>query len=697
MHTTINTTIHTTIHANATDTIVPKTLTDMSDYKCQKDSNFGISEPDMEDLLKILGPSNPVKIENRAKAVDPTRILNWLREFKKLKHEYVSSGKSLDDIYKVVSKIQRYAPKKMYISKTFYEQIWGDWLGTKVTKTHEKTCLSYDLDEPNLDEQKQVHSDGHYTGEWPHDLLEDIIVLNHIRGSAGVVNLTPITEPADSCRNKCAFCPHPPKMGPHKSPVSYFPTEPAVARASKVNFYIVEQLRVRIRDLAIAGSVRRTFDPKSRKWTTHCKADIRLAGGTFGHYPMEKQRQFIQETYYAIRTIDYADYEMPPMMSLEEEIEYHVTNDTGVRIVGLSIETRPDLIDTKTLDAYNAWYLTWVEMGVQTTNNDVLKKIQRGHTIEHSEKALSLCKQYGFKTLGHFMQDLPGSTPEIDLQTFSDHLSQHGIVGSVPFAHRWDHLKVYPTLKLPYTAISKWGTDRWNPYSEKKGGKILLDVCCEIIRNLPPSVRIARIFRDFPEARNSNDGLGFESDTMKSNLSQMITERLDKEGVYPKDIRSREVRNRMVDLNRKSVESFDYYCSKGKEHFISIEAPEIDTNKSCLLGLLRLRFNEEPSPCEYVGESAIIREVHIYGNWSIVGESTENTNKVQHRGYGKYLLKVAETMAYIRGYRSIVVISASGTVKYYEKQGYYRHGRYCRKDLNLRGYLRNMWDIRQWN
>ena len=46
------------------------------------------------------------------------------------------------------------------------------------------------------------------------------------------------------------------------------------------------------------------------------------------------------------------------------------------------------------------------------------------------------------------MQDLPGATPESDIYSFQDHLSQKNIPYSVPFAHRADQLKIYPTLGL---------------------------------------------------------------------------------------------------------------------------------------------------------------------------------------------------------------------------------------------------------
>ena len=66
--------------------------------------------------------------------------------------------------------------------------------------------------------------------------------------------------------------------------------------------------------------------------------------------------------------------------------------------------------------------------------------------------------------------------------------------------HRFDHIKIYPTLRLPYTQIANWGKDRWKPYSEENAGRTLTTVSSKIIGNLPVWIRVARIFRDMPEA-----------------------------------------------------------------------------------------------------------------------------------------------------------------------------------------------------
>ena len=67
-------------------------------------------------------------------------------------------------------------------------------------------------------------------------------------------------------------------------------------------------------------------------------------------------------------------------MSVPEEI--HINKTARVRIIGICIETRPDAIDAKWIDRLRRWGVTRVQIGVQHTDNDILKEVNRGHTFE---------------------------------------------------------------------------------------------------------------------------------------------------------------------------------------------------------------------------------------------------------------------------------------------------------------------------
>jgi elongator complex protein 3 len=95
---------------------------------------------------------------------------------------------------------------------------------------------------------------------------------------------------------------------------------------------------------------------------------------------------------------------------------------------------------------------------------------------------------------------------------------------------------------------------------------------------------------------------------------------------------------------------------------------------------LRLRRVSRPHRDELAG-SAIVRELHVYGQVVSVGSKEVGTS-YQHRGYGAKLLLEAERIAKDEmGVDKIAVISAIGTRQYYRKLGYVQDGPYVSKVL----------------
>jgi histone acetyltransferase (RNA polymerase elongator complex component) len=120
-----------------------------------------------------------------------------------------------------------------------------------------------------------------------------------------------------------------------------------------------------------------------------------------------------------------------------------------------------------------------------------------------------------------------------------------------------------------------------------------LEVMSHAVLRVPPWTRINRVHRDFPEAQVKNGLLGFVSDNIKSNLQEVITERLAKQGLSSVDIRAREIKNQqrsnIVELAQPFVRC--YRASGGTELFLSVEISNDKTgaqpDNATLLGLLR--------------------------------------------------------------------------------------------------------------
>ena len=89
--------------------------------------------------------------------------------------------------------------------------------------------------------------------------------------------------------------------------------------------------------------------------------------------------------------------------------------DTGLSLapfLGLNVATRPDCLDeakARLLASYRERGLdVWVELGLQSANDQTLRRIRRGHTSEDFRRAFDLLKDHGLKVGVHLIFGLPG-------------------------------------------------------------------------------------------------------------------------------------------------------------------------------------------------------------------------------------------------------------------------------------------------
>lgn len=87
------------------------------------------------------------------------------------------------------------------------------------------------------------------------------------------------------------------------------------------------------------------------------------------------------------------------------------------KVESIRISTRPDYIDKEKLKFLKQYGVKTIELGVQSANDFILEKCQRGHTFEDVEKASKLIRKHGF-VLGHqMMVGLPESTKQDEIDT----------------------------------------------------------------------------------------------------------------------------------------------------------------------------------------------------------------------------------------------------------------------------------------
>lgn len=473
--------------------------------------------------------------------------------------------------------------------------------------------------------------------------FEEILLSRKIRTQSGVAVVAVLTK-SYPCPGKCLYCPTEKNM-----PKSYLSNEPAVMRAIASKFDPYLQVWNRLRSLELNGH-------------KTDKIELIVMGGTFSYLPKNYQRWFIAECFRACNDYGvYKVYKVKKSIKSLKKLDYLLLREqnrnekTKHRIVGLTLETRPDYIDKNEILNFRKLGCTRVELGVQSIFDDVLKLSRRGHGVAATIKATRLLKDAGFKINYHIMPGLPGSNLKKDYEMFKE------LFNNPDFQP--DMLKIYPTVVVKNSALHNfWKKSEYKPLTDKQFEKFILKVKNEII---PSYVRISRLIRDVPVT-------SIVAGPKISNLRQMIAKKSK-----CRCIRCQEVG---ADYNIKDklvLDRIDYEASGGREIFLQfVNSPSpfgrgIKGEGSKLFALLRLRISDN---------TAIVREVHTYGKLAQINKKDKNSP--QHMGLGKKLMQEAEKIAKEEfNLDKIVVISGVGVRDYYRKLGYRLKDTYMVKNI----------------
>lgn len=474
-------------------------------------------------------------------------------------------------------------------------------------------------------------------------MFNGILRKRKTRTLSGVTPVAVMTM-SDCPHGRCIYCPR-----GHDAAQSYTGKEPAALRAIQNHFDSYSQVRARLNQYKEIGH------PTD-------KCELIIMGGTFLAQSKEYKNAFVKGCYEGFNNTPASDIETAKTLN---ETAKH-------RVIGLTIETRPDWCFERHIDEMLLYGATRVELGVQTLDNSIYSKVKRGHTVEDVICATRLLKDSGFKVCYHMMPGL-FSTPEQDIGFFQNLFDDERF--------RPDMLKIYPTLVIKGTELyDLWKEDKFEPYDTETAA----DVISEMYRYIPGYVRVMRVQRDIP-LHQITFGI------TQSNLREIVEKRCEEKGIQIREIRHREVGmrsyknkqhgsakktcvgSRQIRLIRK-----EYKASRGTEVFLSHE----DSEDSSIFGFLRLRRPFKPFREEITGSTAIVRELHVYGEEIRIGGKASNTRAVQHKGYGKELLKEAERIANDEwGMEYMIIISGPGAREYYRRLGYAPKGPYMWKKL----------------
>lgn len=481
----------------------------------------------------------------------------------------------------------------------------------------------------------------------------------NIRNLSGIAVVTSLVKPY-MCPGKCVYCPTEIRM-----PKSYIASEPAAARALRLDFSPYEQVQKRIEMLQFNGH--------------HCdKIEYIIKGGTWNAYPVKYQYWFMYESFKAANDLsrehpigetkeeDWHDKTLEDLQNaIDEEETFNETADH--RLIGVTLETRPDAISPKTIAHMRNQGCTRIELGLQAPDNKILELIKRGHTVDQFRKAMHLLRQAGFKVDLHFMPDLPGTTAQHDINMYQDIFDDLGL--------RPDMVKIYPCTVIKSAELYSWLQDgTYTPY----GDSGLFDALLEMKIRTPRYCRISRLIRDIP-----SDVI--EAGNKITNLREALEKELHKRGQKCVCLRCREIGRQQKNIPVDTVPEFfvdEYDTIGGREYFITLEDPE----RTAVFGFLRLRIPSAGDSNEKleafipeIKDCAFIRELHVYGTLVKIGEQSSLDS--QHKGLGKKLMAKAEEITKVNSWKKVAVISGVGVRGYYEKLGYTKEGTYMVKEF----------------
>jgi len=162
------------------------------------------------------------------------------------------------------------------------------------------------------------------------------------------------------------------------------------------------------------------------------------------------------------------------------------TYDQALRerdVIGLSVGTRPDCVPPAVLellaDYQRKGYEVWLELGLQSSFDETLARVNRGHGFADYCNAVQAAHYYGLKVCTHLMIGLPGEDKSHVLATLYRVLND-GVEG----------LKIHPLHVVRGTRLAnEWRRGEYTPLLFNE----YIDTACDLIEMTPPQVIFHRL------------------------------------------------------------------------------------------------------------------------------------------------------------------------------------------------------------
>ena len=182
-------------------------------------------------------------------------------------------------------------------------------------------------------------------------------------------------------------------------------------------------------------------------------------------------------------------------------------------VEGIVIGTRPDCVDAEKLDYIASLGCARMEYGIESTRDETLRRVHRGHDFACVERAVRETAARGIPVCGHFILGLPGETPETLLEEVA-HINALPL-DTVKF-HQLQILKGTPMAEE--FAARPEDFVRWTPDG-------YIDLLSDILERLRPDIAVGRLAASVPPRYLAVPGWGVKAAELSSRLDARLRER----------------------------------------------------------------------------------------------------------------------------------------------------------------------------
>lgn len=175
-----------------------------------------------------------------------------------------------------------------------------------------------------------------------------------------------------------------------------------------------------------------------------------------------------------------------PVEELKRKYEEALAQEN---VVALSIATRPDCLDDDVLDfleELNKKTYLWVELGLQTINDETANNFNRGYDFEVFDRSIKKLQERGIEVVVHTIFGLPGESKEDMLKTIN-YVAHSGAQGI-----KFHLLHLMKNTKM----TEQYEREEFELLSKED----YIDLICKGVAMIPEEMVVHRLTGDAPRA-----------------------------------------------------------------------------------------------------------------------------------------------------------------------------------------------------